>query len=372
MYISTLSLVNFRNYEKLEFHPLSGLNVLVGLNAQGKSAILEAIYLLAVSKSHRTSRDLDMIRLGENLARVCAEVNRSETNDVELEIILSRTDKKTVKINSVKHEKIGDIVGQLNTVIFSNSDIDMVRGEPSRRRRFLNLEVSQVSPQYIYALGRYKRVLDQRNNLLREIKMGNGRASDLGVWDSQLALYGATVILRRAKFVDFLSKAAKNIYAMLTDESEELGVDYKPNVDIGESSTEEEIAELFTKAISNRRELDLARGTTSTGPHRDDLTLSINNLPAREYASQGQQRTAAIALKLAEIDLMEEANGESPVVLLDDVMAELDEKRRAKIFELTCDRCQTFITTTHLSELEDGLVSCATIFEVQSGKVTVK
>ena len=372
MYISTLSLANFRNYENLEFHPLSGLNILVGLNAQGKSAVLEAIYLLATSKSHRTSRDLDMIRLGENLTRVCAEIIRSESNDVTLEIILSRTDKKTVKINSVKHEKIGDIVGQLNTVIFSNTDIDMVRGEPSRRRRFLNLEVSQVSPQYIYALGRYKRVLDQRNNLLRDIKFGHGTIGDLQVWDSQLALYGATVISRRGKFVDFLSSAAKKIYSMLTEESEQLGVIYKPNIDIDTFSSEEDIAAAFAQSLANRRELDVSRGTTTTGPHRDDLILSVNDLPAREYASQGQQRTVAIALKLAEIDLMEDSTGESPVVLLDDVMAELDEVRRARIFELTCNRCQTLITTTHLSELEDGLVSGASVFEVKSGKVTAK
>lgn len=372
MYISTLNLADFRNYEKLEFHPSNGLNILVGLNAQGKSAVLEAIYLLATSKSHRTSRDMDMIRIGENITRVFAEVVRSERNDTTLEIILSRTEKKTVKINSVKHEKIGDIVGQLNTVIFSNADIDMVRGEPSKRRRFLNLEVSQVSPQYIYALGRYKRVLDQRNNLLREIKYGHGSTSGLQVWENQLALYGATVISRRIKFIEYLSSAAKKIYSMLTEESEELGTVYKPNVDIDTSASEEEIAAAFAQSLANRRELDISRGTTTTGPHRDDLILSVNGLPAREYASQGQQRTVAIALKLAEIDLMEESTGESPVVLLDDVMAELDEIRRARIIETTCNKCQTLITTTHLSELEDTLISNASIFEVKSGKVTKK
>jgi DNA replication and repair protein RecF len=151
MYIQSVSLTNFRNYEHLDFEPSEGLNILVGPNAQGKSAILEAIYVLATSKSHRTSRDMDLIKVGESLARTCAHVIRTERNDATLEIILSRQEKKTVRINKVKHPKVGDIVGQLNAVIFSNSDIDMVRGEPSLRRRFLNLEISQISPQYIYS-----------------------------------------------------------------------------------------------------------------------------------------------------------------------------------------------------------------------------
>ena len=369
MYINTLSLFNFRNYERLEIEPFNGLNILIGMNAQGKSAVLEAVYLLATSKSHRTSRDADMIRIGESVSRVYAEVIRSSRNDVVLEVALSRSEAKSVKINKVRHPKIGDIVGQLNAVIFSNSDIEMVRGEPSLRRRFLNLEISQVSPQYIYALGRYKRVLDQRNNLLKDLKSGKIQKADIQAWDTQLAQYGSTIIARRAKFIGFLAESAARIYSDLTDGKEGLKVTYKPNMDPESFEDESQISEKFIKSLSSRRELDIARGTTTVGPHRDDITLSVNDLSAREFASQGQQRSIAIALKLAEIDLMEDSAGESPVVLLDDVMAELDDARRARVLEVTMNRCQTFITTTSLDEI--GMVTDELkIFDVTAGEVT--
>lgn len=369
MYIGTLRLANFRNYEQLEFHPSRGLNVLLGRNAQGKSAVLEAVYLLATSKSHRTSRDQEMIRIGETIARVVANVERSVRNDVVLEIVLSSASKKIVKINTVKHPKIGDIVRQLNAVIFSSSDIDMVKGEPSRRRRFLNLEISQISPRYVYAFGRYKRVLDQRNNLLREARIGIASASGLEVWDRQLATYGATVIAHRNEFVNYLSGAAANIYASLTEGAEKLNVVYKPSLDIRPDAAEREIEQAFARTLAGKREVDLSRGTTTVGPHRDDLLVMVDGLAAREYASQGQQRTAAIAMKLAEIGVMEESAGESPVVLLDDVMGELDETRRAHVLSLTLGRCQTFVTTTHLTDLGDALPEGASVFEVETGKV---
>lgn len=332
--------------------------------------MLEALYLLATSKSHRTSRDMDMIRLGDPLARVLAEVKRSARNDISIEIDLSKAEKKILKINGVRHQKIGDVVGQINAVVFSDSDIDMVRGEPSRRRRFLNLEISQVMPQYVYALGRYKRVLDQRNNLLREIKAGTASRSGLDVWDSQLAAYGATVIARRAEFVRFLEESAADIYSTLTGGSEEFRVSYKANVDPGDEPTEADISSRFAVALNEKRELDLSRATTHAGPHRDDLTLTVNGLPAREFASQGQQRTAAIALKLAEIDLMEQTVGEPPVVLLDDIMAELDESRRQRIFDSTVGRCQTIVTTTHISDIGNDVMERCAVFEVRSGTVT--
>ena len=372
MKIGRLSLTNFRNYERLELEPESALNILVGLNAQGKSAILEAIYLLATTKSHRTSRDADMIHLGQESTRVCAEVGRTTQNDVELEIIISRAEKKAIKINTAKRSKIGDIVGQLNAVIFSTMDVDMVKGEPSRRRRFLNLEISQVSPRYVYALGRYKRVLEQRNSFLREVGKARGQMGELETWDGQLALYGAGVMGRRAEFVESLSGAATRIYASLSEGSEELTVSYKPSLEGAAAAREEDIQANFLQALTVRREVDVSRGMTTVGPHRDDILLSVDELPAREYGSQGQQRTAAVALKLAEIDLIEESVGESPVVLLDDVMAELDENRRARVFELIRGRCQTLLTTTHLSELPESLIRVGCVFEVACGNVRRK
>lgn len=313
---------------------------------------------------------MDLIRVGESMARTCAHVIRTQRNDATLEIILDRLEKKTVRINKVKHPKVGDIVGQLNAVIFSNSDIDMVRGEPSLRRRFLNLEISQISPQYIYSLGRYKRVLDQRNNLLKEIKQRQAQPGDLDMWDKQLAQYGADIILRRARFVDFLAKAAAKIYAMLTEDSEEFRIVYKPNVEASVSDSEQDIQTRFAALLAARRDNDLLRATTTTGPHRDDLSLTIAGMAAREFASQGQQRSAAIAMKLAEIDIIEESAEESPVVLLDDVMAELDDTRRARILDITLGRCQTFITTTSLEDIGTPAANAGVVFRVRSGMVT--
>jgi len=369
MYIRTVSLTNFRNCEHLDFEPDEGLNVLVGANAQGKSAILEAIYILATSKSHRTSRDVDLIRIGESLARTCVHVIRTQRNDVTLEIILSRREKKTVRINKIKQPKVGDILGQLNAVIFSNSDIDMVRGEPLLRRRFLNLEISQISPRYIYSLARYKRVLDQRNNLLKEIKHRLARPSYLDMWDRQLAEYGADIILARAKFVGLLAPAAAGIYSTITQGYEEFTITYKPNVEASISDSEQDIESRFGVLLAARRETDLLRATTTTGPHRDDLSLTIAGMTAREFASQGQQRSAAIAMKLAEIDLIEQSAEESPVVMLDDIMAELDDARRARILDITLGRCQTFITTTSMEDMGSTAASSGAVFQVRSGTV---
>ena len=289
-----------------------------------------------------------------------------------VEVTISKLENKQVKINSVKHPRISDLIGQFNAVVFSSEDIDIVKGEPSHRRRFLNLEISQTSPQYIFALGRYKRVLEQRNNLLREIKTG-GRASDsLEAWDAQLAAYGATVMQRRAKFVEILRRIAAQTYARLTGDarrdSDKLSSKHRC---IG-CQTEQEVMQNFSHSPLQRRQVDFARGTSTLGPHRDDLQITLGRIPAREYGSQGQQRTAAIAIKLAEIDLMCESVGEAPVVLLDDVMAELDEIRRAHVLELTVGRCQTLITTTDLSELDKAASNSATVFNVISGTVTRK
>lgn len=369
MRIDTLSLTDFRNYESLELHPSDGVNVLIGPNAQGKSAVIEAVYMLATSKSHRTNRDADTIRIGTSFARACAEVDRSARNEVSVEIVISKTEKKSVKIDKVKHPKIGDLVGQLNAVVFSSLDIDMVRGEPSLRRRFLNLEISQTSPQYVYSLGRFRRVLEQRNELLKEIKVSGASTSGLDVWDSQLASYGAAVTAKREEFVRFLSESAARIYSVLTNDSEQLAVAYKSSMN-GGGETDAEIAERYAQTLAARREQDIARGITSVGPHRDDLSLGIGGVSVREFASQGQQRSVAVALKLAEIELMEQAAGEAPVLLLDDVTAELDDSRRAKVFELTRGRCQTFVTTTRLAELDPQVAATSTVFEVRSGKVT--
>lgn len=370
MRIRALRLANFRNYETLDFQPSGGLNILTGPNAQGKSALLESIYLLATSKSHRTSHDSEMIKIGQSFARVCAEIERLARPDTEIEVILRQGEKKIVRVNSVKQERIADAVGQLNAVIFSAADSDMVRGEPAMRRRFLNLEISQISPGYVYNLARYKRVLEQRNNLLKAVRAGAASAEGLHLWNAQLVQYGAAVAAKRAQFLASASEVAAEIYQTLSGECETLKVSYRPGIGINAAGEEKDIMEAFAAALAARMESDIARGTTGVGPHRDDVAINIDGLPAREYGSQGQQRTAAAALKLAEIELVLEYAGEEPVVLLDDIMGELDETRRAQVLRFAAGRCQTFLATTDLSDVPAELLEQASVWSVRSGRVT--
>lgn len=311
---------------------------------------------------------MEMVKLDAGFARVIAEVKRSARHDITLEMDLSKAEKKTVKINTVKHARVGDLIGQLNAVIFSDSDVEMVRGEPAERRRLLNLEICQVSPQYVYALARYNRVLQQRNELLKDIKSGRASALTLGEWERQLASYGATVIAKRAEFLESLAKSAADVYDVLTDASEKLEVSYRPNLQLNGARSSDEIGQRLAETLAARREIDIARGATTIGPHRDDVSIAINSLPAREFGSSGQQRTAAIAIKLAEIEILKYAVGENPVVLLDDIMAELDECRRERVLHTTAG-CQVFLTTTDLSDVSAEILRDAAVFQVEAGKV---
>lgn len=345
------------------------MNIVVGSNAQGKSNLLEAIYTLTTTKSHRTNRDTDLIRVGEDSARIACSIVREKQNDTELEIILSRTEKKIVKINRARHPKIADMIGQLNSVIFSSEDLSMIKGDPSERRRFLNLEISQLSGQYAYALGGYRRVLEQRNALLKTLKLNGGSANTLPAWDEQLTAFGSIMLKWRWDFVNRLRSLAAPIYHQLTDGSEALDLRYEPNVPVRENETVEEIAARFREALVDARARELARGVTVKGPQRDDISFTVDGLDVRYYGSQGQQRSAALALKLAEIRLLEDMVGEPPVVLLDDVMAELDEERRSHVFDLTFGKCQTFASATGPDHFPPDVMAGAVVFRVLKGEV---
>lgn len=369
MRITFLHLTNFRNYLEERVEPEPGINLFVGSNGQGKSALLEASYLLATSKSHRTSRDSDLIRVGSDWARVAGEVDRDERGEILLDITLARREKKTVRINRAKHDKVGDIVGQLNAVIFSSADLDMIKGDPSFRRRFLNLEISQVSPQYVYSLGRYKRVLEQRNSVLKDAKYGKFSPKTLDLWDEQLVQYGSTLIEKRLVFLRRLSEMAEPIYGQLAGGVENLVISYEPSVRLNDPKNLDDVKARFEAELSAARENDIHRGTTTRGPHRDDILFRVNDLDVRYFGSQGQQRSSALAIKLAEIGLVEEMVGEAPVALLDDVAAELDEDRRSHIFELTAGRCQLLVTATSVNELPADVVAQSTVFNVSNGTV---
>ncbi len=380
MHITSLELFDFRNWPTLTLSPGAGLNVFVGPNAQGKTNLLEALYALTTTKSHRTTRDADLVRFGAPAARVAARVVRGDgAVETLLELALGTpgmgSAAKLVKINHGKQPRVTDLLGNLNAVLFASTDLDIIRGEPQERRQFLNYEIAQVSPRYVLALASHRKALEQRNRLLKDIKLGNARADSLDAWSVPLIEHGARVIERRLQWLDALSRHAEKVHRSLTSDAETLQIQYVQSVETGGATSFEDIVEAFTKALAGVRREELARGVTALGPQRDDLIFRIgpdesNLLDARQFGSQGQQRTVALALRLAERQLIEETVGEAPIVLLDDVLSDLDEARRNQIFALALSGGQTFLTTTDLAPLPLDAVKAASVFSIRRGVLT--
>ncbi len=382
MRVSRLELFDFRNYERLRLEPGPGLNVFVGPNAQGKSNLLESLYALATTKSLRAGRDSEMVRFGAEACRIVADVDRQTVGDVLLEMAVGATaaaggaERKIVKVNHGRHAKIADLIGNLNVVLFSSYDLAIVRGEPDERRRFLNYEIAQVSPRYVVALAAYKRALEQRNRLLKDVRWGHADLSTLDVWSAQIVEHGSRLIERRRAYLDKLAVHARELHAELSGGTEILVLEYGPSFALGAAATAEEVAAVFSDALARIRRDEVQRGTTLLGPQRDDLCFRVGKTEAnatdvKTFGSQGQQRTVALALRLAERRLIEEMVGEPPVVLLDDVLSDLDENRRAQIFALAiANDGQTFLTTTDLDALPAAARDRAAVWDVRDGSVT--
>jgi DNA replication and repair protein RecF len=384
MRVSRLELFDFRNYERLRIEPGAGLNIFVGPNAQGKTNLLEAVYTLATTKSVRAGRDNEMVRFGAEACRIVAEVNKETgSGDTLLEMAIgagtpqSTAERKLVKVNHGKQTRIADLIGHLNAVFFSSLDLDIVRGEPSERRRFLNYEIAQVSPAYLIAYAAYNKALEQRNRLLKDIRFGMMSADALDAWTEQIIRHGARLMERRQAYLSGLANHADTVQRGITDGAETLRIEYCPSFPIPEGAvTEADIADVFRKALENVRRDELGRGSTLLGPQRDDLTFHVGKSPetatdVRLYGSQGQQRTVALSLRLAERRLLEEMIGEPPVVLLDDVLSDLDERRRKEVLEISLTGGQqTFLTLTETDALPPDALKAATIWEVRAGVVT--
>jgi DNA replication and repair protein RecF len=371
MILRHLTLLEFRNYTALRQQFSPTLNVLVGPNAQGKSNLLEAVYLLATSKSMRGSKDVELIRWDRPAAVVTGEVLREKANDLDLEVALSRTEKKSLVVNTIRVTRAMDFIGQLKAVSFSVSDLEVVRGEPARRRRFLDLEISQLSPSYCHSLAYYRKVLEQRNRLLKLSRDRSMRASivdTLESWNEQLVTYGSKLVERRSQFLKKLQEFAQPVHEVLTEQSERLTVQYQPSFKTPDGL--EETQEAYREALRGVREDELRRQISLVGPHRDDIVFLVNGRDIRTFGSQGQQRTVALSVKLAEVKLMRDLTGESPVCLLDDVFSELDSRRRAHIFDITLDSCQTFISTTDVELLPTHVLKHAELFRTRDGELT--
>lgn len=373
MQVTRLRLTNFRNYASLDFVPSPGANLLIGGNAQGKTNVLEALSLLSTSKSPRTARDAELMRFEQDLMHVAAEVHRIDANDLTLDVILTPPEPpampgsfvKTVRINTVKHPRAVDLLGQLQTVGFWPDDVEVVRGEPSGRRRFVNAALCQLSPQYCFHLAQYRRVLEQRNRLLKIIRArgGSDTGESLGAWDEQLVSYGARLIERRIRFVADLHDRARSVHADLTGGNEELSVAYDPNVPL-DGGTLDGVQANFHGRLTAVRGDEFVRGITLAGPHRDDLSFTLGTADARTYGSLGQQRSVALSLRVAELRLMEEEAGEPCVVLMDEILAELDDDRARRLVDLAMAGRQSFITSTHTRRFPHAFLEDATVWTV--------
>ncbi len=373
MQVTSLKLDHFRNYETLAIKPGPGLNIFVGLNAQGKSNLLESLYLLATSKSSRAGKDTELIKFGTAQTCVSADILRAKNSDIEIELTLSLTEKKAARINGVKHTRLAEVIGQLNAVLFDSGDLEIIRGEPSIRRRFLDLEISQTSPRYVLALGAYRKTLEQRNRLLRDLRDGHAPASarqSLPAWNESLSQHGARLIERRRLFLDRLAQLASETHRVLSDKRDTLEVSYLPSFALGELVEADAIQARFLEELASVAGEEAARGTTVRGPQRDDIAFLVNGQDCRLFGSQGQQRTVALSLKLAERRLIEELVGEPPLLLLDDVLSDLDDGRRSLLFDLTAAAgSQTFLSCTNLRAFSPGVLERATVYTVTAGEV---
>ncbi|MDB9313923.1 DNA replication/repair protein RecF [Spirulina sp. CS-785/01] len=374
MFLRRLHLRQFRNYtdQKVQFEAQK--TILVGNNAQGKSNLLEAVELLATLNSHRTSRDRDLVQNEQTTGQITATVERKHST-IELGILLRKQGRRTLKLNTETLRRQMEFLGQVNAVQFSGLDLDLVRGGPEIRRNWLDALVIQLEPVYAYILQQYNQVLRQRNALLRRLKqeemrsLSEGEKMQLALWDSQLAANGSRVTRRRARVLGRLVPIAQEWHRLISGAKEQLEIHYTPNVPWTQDNPEQ-VQQAFLSKIEQRRTAEKYQGRTVVGTHRDEIELVINNTPARAYGSQGQQRTLVLALKLAELKLIEEVIGEPPLLLLDDVLAELDPNRQNQLLEAIQGRFQTLITATHINAFDAQWLNASQIFSVAAGEVS--
>lgn len=356
--------------------------ILVGNNAQGKTNLLEAVELLSTLKSHRVSQDRDLILNGESIAKLEATLKR-DSGVLDLALILRQPGRRTVSLNGETLRRHLDFLSVLNVVQFSSLDLDLVRGSPETRRHWLDRLLIQLQPLYAHIWQQYQQILRQRNSLLKRSRQTiqdpenilnlESFTPELALWDAQLATSGARVIRRRARVLERLAPLAQKWHQSISGDTESLQITYLPNVGLVAGLTQqdhlEQVRQAFLEKIQQRSTAEFHQGTSLVGPHRDDVLFEINGVPVRQYGSQGQQRTLVLALKLAELQLIEEVIREAPLLLLDDVLAELDIPRQNQLLATITDRYQTLITTTHLGLFDPQWLKNTQILTVSGGQI---
>lgn len=333
-------------------------NIFYGDNAQGKTNILEAVYLSGTTKSHRGTKDKDMIQFGANESHIETIVEKNGIK-YQIDMHLKKNSPKGIAINKIPIRKASELFGIINIVFFSPEDLNIIKNGPGERRRFIDLELSQLDKVYLNNLSNYNRIVNQRNHLLKEIDYNKGALETLDIWDIQLIQYGNKIIERRQKFIEEINKIISNIHKKLTGNREDIKIVYEPSNG----------ALSFEQALLKNKEKDLRIKSTSVGPHRDDIAFLVSDIDIRKYGSQGQQRTAALSLKLSEIELVKQSIHDTPVLLLDDVLSELDKHRQNYLLDSIHD-IQTLITCTGVEDFVNHRFSINKVFHVQNGQVT--
>lgn len=357
MIVESINLESYRNYKELSMEFIEGTNILYGDNAQGKTNILEALYVCSTTKSHRGSKDRDIIQFGEEESHIKVMIKK---NDVpyRLDMHLKKNKSKGIAINGIPIKRASELFGIVNVVFFSPEDLSIIKSGPSERRRFIDMELCQLDKYYLHNIVNYNKIINQRNKLLKDISFHFDKTlyDTLDVWDIQLADYGNKIIKRREEFIQQINDIIFDIHNHLSGGRENISLKYEPNI---------EAENIYDELIKNR-EKDMKLKSTSVGPHRDDMGFYIKDIDIRKFGSQGQQRTAALSLKLSEIELVKKIIHDSPILLLDDVMSELDSSRQNQLLN-NLEGIQTIVTCTGLDEFIENRVNVNRIYKIVNG-----
>lgn len=358
MIIKSIELAHYRNYDSLNMQFDSGTNILYGDNAQGKTNILEAIYVSATTKSHKGSKDKEIVNFDKDEAHIRTYIEKDNV-ETRVDMHLRKNKSKGIAIDGQKIKKAADLLGLCNVVFFSPEDLGIIKNGPAERRRFVDMELCQLDSFYLYNLNCYNKIVNQRNKLLKDMYMNPDLKETLGIWDMQLVSFGSKMIERRKLFTEQLNEIIYGIHKKLSGGKEELSIRYEPDVAI----------EDFENKLKSSQDRDIRAKMTSVGPHRDDFSFFVGNVDIRKYGSQGQQRTAALSLKLSEIELVRKIAKNNPVLLLDDVLSELDSNRQNYLLN-SIGNIQTIITCTGLEEFVNNRFHINKVFKVSEGTVT--
>lgn len=361
MYIKKIQMLNYRNYKSLNIDLGKNVNVFMGDNAQGKTNILEAIYYCAFAKSHRTSKDKELINWNEDKAYISVLVGKDRL-DKTIDINILKDGKKAIRINKIKASKIGELFGNFNVVMFSPEDLRIIKDSPSIRRKFIDMELCQLNSKYYYNLVQYNKVLNERNIILKNKKIDK---NIIDIYDIQLANFGNNIIKERLYYIDKLNLYGSNIHKEISSGKENIEFKYISTV-----KDFENIEDNFYTLLKKNREKDIDKGITSIGPHRDDFTVFINGIDAKSFGSQGQQRSAVLTMKFSSLKIIKELTSEYPVLLLDDVLSELDFNRKRYILSTIGD-IQTIITCTGIEDLTSYLDKKSKVFKVKDGEILI-